>query len=191
MKIQVMLRLRRWCLALLLCLLVSCANGDSLSNQEIDNYLQAYRELRQKAPEMAQQLVNSKLELHKGLPKFNEFEQVIKDAGFENSLDFARVNAAVTWSLSQLEGSRFLKNTDQQMQQLLKDIDQKLQSNTLTAELRQQLETQKAQLKAQFEENKPWADAVQKGAEFFNDPATLETVKARKDEILAVLSGKP
>ncbi len=93
-------------------LLFSCSQvtgkKGTLTDQKIQNYIKAYKGLRENAPGMLKNLNENGETVDAGKAGFADFEKIIKEAGMENYPDFVRTNAKIGVIFSLIEANKGL-----------------------------------------------------------------------------------
>jgi hypothetical protein len=189
-------------------LMISCSGsdkkGESLSAPKIEAYINSYKALREKAPELLNNANSgNKLDQQAG---FNDFEAVLKENGLSYK-EFVILNAKIGAVYSILQGQDFMNQMDNMktagmgqmddgMKQMQTSIDDPNVPEEAKAGLRKSLEEMKAgkaKINEDFDKNKGWADLVMDKAKsltnIFVSKEDIEMVKQYSDKITEAYTG--
>ena len=126
----------------------------TLTDQKIQNYIQAYKGLRENAPQILANLNQNGETIDASSMGFLEFEKIIKDAGMEGYPDFVRTNAKIGVAFSLIEAHKGVNRADNLRESgkemindaiafMQKQIDNPDVPEETKEELRQQIEEHK------------------------------------------------
>lgn len=188
-------------------LMISCSSdkkGESLSAQKIEAYLNSYKTLREKAPELLNNANSGNpLDQQQG---FNNFESVLKENGLTYK-EFVILNAKIGGIYSILQGEDFMNQMenmktagmgemDEGTKQIQISLDDPNVPEEAKKELRKTLEDMKAAkvtINADYDKNKGWADLVMNKAKsitnVFVSKEDIEMVKQYSDKITEAYTG--
>ncbi len=185
------------------------SNKSSLTDENVMNYLSGYKKLREKAPEILQNLNENKNDVESGMQRFNTFEEIIKESGLENYADFVRLNAKIGTIFSVIQANkgmnRFEKlNTDSKtmfdknikfLEEQLADPDVPEETKKEIRETIQKLKNGKTELTKNWEKNEKWANLVlknvQKLTKLIVSKEDIEVVLRHENEIMEAYVGFP
>ena len=195
-------------LAMLVIIIMGCGGvggkNEPLTTQNIDAYLNAYKDLRTSAPEFLNQANSGNVDDQK--QGFTDFESVIKNHGLSYT-EFVKINAKVGGIYSVLNAESYMGemgtkiadgNTqfDDGVKQLKEQIDNPDVPEETKVELRKSIEALKAgkkEVNTDYEKNKYWADLVlDKVKSISNQFITsedIELVKQNFDKITEAYTG--
>jgi major membrane immunogen (membrane-anchored lipoprotein) len=151
-----------------------CSTGEkteSLTAQKIEAYLNSYKELRQKAPDLLYKANSENVDAQ--TQGFSDFEGVTKNNGLSYK-EFVIINAKVGAVYSVLNAQDFMNvmgnmkeqgmdQMDEGMKQMQAQIDDPNVPAEAKEEMKKALEEMKkgkADVNAEFDKNKEWADLV-------------------------------
>jgi hypothetical protein len=126
----------------------------TLTDQKIQNYIQAYKGLRENAPQILANLNQNGETIDASSMGFLEFEQIIKDAGLEDYPDFVRTNAKIGVVFSLIEANKGMKrseNLEQSSKEMIDDAIVFIQSQIDNPDVPEET---KEELRQQIEEHK-------------------------------------
>lgn len=155
-------------------LFYACGSGvktESLTAQKIEAYLNSYKELRQKAPDLLHKANNGSVDSQS--EGFSDFEGVTENNGLSYK-DFVIINAKVGAIYSVLNAQDFMNlmgnMKEQGMDQMddgMKQMQEQLNDPNLPAEAKAEMEKALEEMKknkgvinAEYDKNKEWADLV-------------------------------
>ncbi len=171
-------------------LVLSCSPKVKLTDETIEKYLKAYKGMKAVSPELAKNISTNKVNIAQGMEGFNKIESVIKNAGFTNYAEFVKVNAAIAWSFSKVQGEKFMSETNKNVNSGLATIDKQLNSPNVPEAVKKQLRIQREQLVKDYSKNKPWADLVISGVSKLTDKESLEVIKRHSKELERAFQGR-
>ena len=177
----------------ILLILCSCSSGPSLTDETIEKYIIAYRNLKKIAPE----LLNSAEEVEKGnlnagQEGFQDVEKVITDAGFKDYAEFVNVNSKIAWAFSVLQATTYVDTMDKIIAKGEEDLTIAINDPNISEELRQKLIAARDSLKEEYTKNRKIAMPVLEGTKkFLTDKKSLEVVKKHLKELEAVYIEQP
>lgn len=162
----------------------------TLTDAQVTSYIQAYKNLRKVAPNLA-----AKMRQTEGLPEvgqsgFLEVEKAVQAAGFKDYPEFVRVNAAVAWAFSQGQGKAFMTEMSAAHKQAYAQIDAQLENPALPAATRAELEQARARIEAEYTKNKGWADLTMNLTSNLTNKESVEVVMRRRKELEAAFTGR-
>lgn len=151
-----------------------CGTGEkteSLTAQKLEAYLNSYKELRQKAPELLNKANNENMDAQS--QGFSDFESVTKTNGLSYK-EFAVINAKVGAIYSILNAQDFMNTMgnmkDQGMGQMdegMKQMQAQIDDPNVPAEAKEEMKKaleemkkSKTDINTEFDKNKEWADLV-------------------------------
>jgi hypothetical protein len=193
-----------WMVIVLAVAACSGLQGDPLTGAQIDAYLNAYRALRQKAPDMLNQANSGQLDTQKA--GYQDFERVCKDNGLSYR-EFVVLNAKIGAIYSTLQAENFmgdmekmktdgLQQMDDGMAQLQAQIDNPDVPEESKVEMRKaiaEMKTAQQQVNTDYDKNKGWADLVMDKTKaltnVFVAKEDVELVRQYGDKITAAYTG--
>jgi len=130
----------------------------TLTDQKIQNYIKAYKGLKENAPKILTNLNQNGETIAAGQLGFLEFEKIITDAGMESYPDFVRTNAKIGIIFSLIEANKGMErseNLEQSSKEMIDDamafiqtqIDNPDVPEETRIELRQQIREHKSNKK--------------------------------------------
>ena len=181
----------------------------TITDEQVENYLKAYKKLRETAPDILKGINENSDESKAGKEGYKTFEDIIKESGIESYAEFVRLNAKIGSVFSILQASR---GTDQQAnlqessQEMFSDsyrfIEEQLNDPEVPketkVELRKTLEELKKdseELKETYESNKVIADWVLDKANKISgllvNEADIEAIQTHEEDIFEAYAGFP
>jgi hypothetical protein len=197
-------------LTLLFVLLLSCGGNKgpenvTLTSQKIEGYLNSYKEMKEKTPQILNDVNTKPVELEK--VGVGDFEAIIKKNGLSSFKEFVVINAKVGAVYSILNAEDFmnlmgnmktegLTQLDEGMKQMEAQINDPNVPAEAKAQMKKALEemkANKAKVNSEFDKNKGWADLVldktKSVTNLFIDKAEAELVKQYFEKITEAYTG--
>lgn len=194
-------------------LIFSCQGIDEakslqLTDENIQNYIAAYKNLREAAPDILQS-INENPSAEEGQEQFSGIESAIMDAGLANYPQFVLLNAKIGSTFSIIQASKGMdrfqnlqnsSNTmfDDGMKAIQEQIDDPNIPEETKASLRETLEELKAnqqEMNDTYEQNRVWADFVMETVEditgYIVSEEDIELVKKYETELMEAYVGFP
>ena len=184
-------------------------NESSLTDENVKNYINVYKKLREKAPEILQGLNEGLDDVEDGKVGFSAIEEIIKEGGLQDYPDFVRLNAKIGAIFSILQANKAMDtfeklNTDSKaiLDENIKLLEEQLEDKDIPeetkAEIREtikELKKGKTELSESWEKNKNIAKLVlknvQKLTKLIVSQEDIEVVMRHENEILEAYVGFP
>ena len=181
----------------------------TLTDEKIQNYIKAYKALKDGVPKMLEKLNLESREMSPGEIGFSNIEKMIQDAGLKDYPEFVRLNAkigAVFSILQAKKGMKNFKNLEESSSEMIDDgmkiVQDQINNPDVPEEtkmaLRQQLNEMKKnqkQLHSEYNHNFKWANVVMDKVQDLTDLIVNENdvllVKKYEDEIMHAYVGFP
>lgn len=181
----------------------------TLTDQKIQNYIRAYKGLKENAPKILTNLNQNGETIAAGQIGFLEFEKIIKDAGMEDYPDFVRTNAKIGVIFSLIEANKGMErseNLEESSKDMIDDaivfiqtqIDNPDVPEETKADLRQQIKEHKANKKLiteTYSKNTEIANLVIKQVEKIRgmlvNPSDIEAVQRNHTDLFEAFTGFP
>jgi len=186
-----------------------------LNDDLIKSYLQAYKNVKKVAPDLAK---NGAIDINAAKNSFSKIESEIKAAGMKDFAQFVLVTEAVMWAFSKLQSDKYMSQMDKMTKGDFSDVEggnnlQNAQSDIETSmreildnpdipdetknQIRAQLASSNKEIKdnmtnirADFDKNKKWADIILKFVGGQTNDNNLEVVKRHFNEIESAFAGQ-
>ena len=181
----------------------------TLTDQKIQNYIKAYKRLRENAPKILANLNQNGETIDASSMGFLEFEKIIKDAGMEGYPDFVRTNAKIGVAFSLIEAHKGVNRADNLRESgkemindaiafMQKQIDNPDVPEETKEELRQQIEEHKKNKKLlvkTYSDNTEIANLVIKQVEKIRgmvvNQSDVEAVERNHADLYEAFTGFP
>ena len=181
----------------------------TITDEQVVNYLKAYKGLREKAPGILQDINGNRDQTKAGKDGYNTVEDIIKESGIESYAEFVRLNAKIGSVFSILQANRGMDqqaNLQESSQEMFSDsyrfIEEQINDPEVPeetkVELRKTLEELKKdskELKETYESNKVIADWVMEKANKLSgllvNEADIKVIQAHEEEIFEAYTGFP
>ena len=178
-----------------------------LTDNDIASYIKAYKNMKEKAPSMLEQVNKDKDADVKGKEGFATFEGAIKDGGIADYPTFVKMNAKIGAIFSVMQANSFMEDMGTMTEDGMKTMDNSVKTfdslindpNTpedAKAEYRKaKEETQqgKKDVGENWEKNKKWADLVMEKVNKITgiivDQCDIDMVKKHEKEIMEAYTG--
>lgn len=178
-----------------------------LTDENVSNYIGAYKELREKVPSLLEEINKTNDKENFPTEFYDEFKAIIKKHGIDSYADFVMLNAKIGAIFSIIQGEAGmgkLKSQNGKGLQMIEDginlIKEELKNSNLTDEAREQLKSQLKELKAQkkqlqenWSKNEKWAmwtlEKVKKVSNVLVDSTDIEVIKRHEKEIMEAYAG--
>jgi uncharacterized protein (UPF0147 family) len=192
--------------------LFSCSvveKGTPLTDKDVKNYIEVYKNLRKDAPKMLENINSAPESNQKGLETFNNFEKIIKNGGIKDYATFVMMNAKIgsIFSILQAEsGMQHFENLSESsgsmLEQGIAEIEKILADPNIPEEIKiehrktlQELEKSKSELNQNWDKNKPIAAWVLEKTKQISGLIVTENdiliVKKYEKEIMEAYVGFP
>lgn len=192
--------------------LFSCSvvnKEDKLTEQQVKNYISTYKNLKEKAPDILQQINQNPENSDIGKEKYSEIESIITEGGFRSYSEFVVVNTKIGAIFSILQANSSMQNFDEMTQSGNQSLESSIaeferliaDQNTLEEnkiEYRKAIEELKSaqnKINNDYTENNKWADLVMNGANKITGLIVSEEdallVKNYESQIYEAYSGFP
>lgn len=183
--------------------------GDSLTDEQVLNYIKVYKKMREAAPGMLEKINQNPDDSQAGKEGFNNFENIIKDGGLKDYPQFVMLNAKIgsIFSIMQAtEGMDKFSNMNESSKNMLDEViaeyqkiidDPEMPEETKNSARQgiEELKKSKKELSENWEKNKFLADfvlnQVKKISGLIVDEADIEVVKHHEKEIMEAYVGFP
>jgi predicted ribosome quality control (RQC) complex YloA/Tae2 family protein len=181
----------------------------SITNEQVENYLEAYKKLREKAPEILKDINENSDQTKAGKEGYDSVERIIQESGLESYAQFVILNAKIGTVFSMLQAHKGLnsqENLYESGQDMFDDsnrfIEEQLNDPEVPeetkVELRKTLEELKQnsnELKESYESNKAIANWVMNKAEKIQgllvNESDIEVIQHYEEEIFEAYTGFP
>jgi hypothetical protein len=179
------------CLAVLPACNVINPKQKTLTDDQVVRYIKAYKNLRQVAPHMANELQKRpEAKADPGTAGFLVIEKAVKDAGFKDYPEFVRTNAAIAWAFSQAQGKAFMGEMSDEHKKAYAEIDAKLQDPQVPAAVKQQFKMAKAQIEDNYKKNEGWANVAMNVTSNLTDKESIAVVTRHRKELEAAFTAR-
>jgi len=193
--------------AIFSCGVVGEKDKGTLTDQDVQNYIKAYKALKEQAPGILEQVNKNKGNEQIGKDQFGNIEKTIKDAGIADYPTFVKLNVKIGAIFSIAQGekgmnqfSKMKTDGNQQIADAIKMYDSLIADpNTpenAKAEFRkakEQMNAANQQINQDWEKNKKWADLVmdktKKLTNIFVNEKDIEVVMKHEKEIMEAYTG--
>ena len=166
----------------------------SLTEEDVKNYVNVYKELRAQAPEILEVVNKNPQNADIGLEQYRKIENIIKEGGFESYYDFIFVNSKIGLIFSLLQGQKGLSiyantmtTSDSLFNATIDMLQQQVDDPNTNTETKIEFKRQIEELKQQrqnnqllFEKNQKWAKLV------FNTAKRIQNMYVSKSDIKLV-----
>ncbi len=191
------------------CSTVKKYDTGTLTDQQVLNYIEVYKKLKDKAPEILEAVNKDPENKQTASEQFNVFEDIIKEGGIESYPHFVYLNAKIgsIFSIMQATNSmeqfkEMTESGDKSFEQAIAEVEKQLANPDVPeetkVELRKTLEELKrgqSEVKQNWEENSKWAnlvlDKVNDIAGLIVNEGDVEVVKRHEKEIMEAYMGFP
>lgn len=181
----------------------------TITNEQVENYLEAYKNLREKAPEILKDINENSDQSKAGKEGYDSVERIIQESGLESYAQFVRLNAKIGTIFSMLQAHKGLnsqENLYESGQDMFDDsnrfIEEQLNDPEVPeetkVELRKTLEELKQnsnELKESYVSNKAIADWVMNKAEKIQgllvNESDIEVIQHYEEDIFEAYTGFP
>jgi hypothetical protein len=182
---------------------------DGLTEDQIKNYAETYKNLKEKAPDILQQINQDPENSDIGADKFGEIESIITDGGFRSYQEFVIVNTKIGAIFSIMQANSSMENFEDmnesgnqsfesgiaELERLIADPNTPEDVKNEYRKTIEELKQAKQEVNESYTENKKWADLVMKGADKIQglivSENDLELVKKYEDDIFEAYTGFP
>jgi hypothetical protein len=190
----------------------SCSNwfsNQSLTEDDVKNYINVYKELRAKAPEILEVVNQNPKNADIGLEQYKKIENIIKDGGFESYYNFVFVNSKIGLIFSLMQGQKGLSiyantmtTSDSIFNDMIDMLQQQVDDPNTNTETRIEFKRQIQELKQQrlnnqllYEKNEKWAklifNAAKKIENMYVSESDIKLVEKYEQEIWVTYTGFP
>lgn len=190
--------------------ITSCSfinNSVELTDNQVLSYISTYKELREKAPAILEQVNQNPKNSDIGLEKYKEIESIITNGGFRSFQEFVLINAKIGAVFSLIQADKSINTFDemnkwgnQAFDDGIAEYERLIADPNTTEEMKKEyekgiLELQKAknEVNQNFEYNKKWANTMKKAAEKISGllvtESDFEIVKKYEADIYDAYSG--
>ncbi len=170
----------------------SFLKGPEITDQVVENYINAYEGVKRVAPQFLSQMdqAGGDPAATQGDEAYHKIEAVIKESGFSSYAEFVQVNAKIAAHFSLLEGRGFADKMEQMHAIGTEEFDQALANPDLPPAARAELERARQEVIDNYARNKPYAEGVLKATELATDEKTLEVLRRHQDRLRKVFAGR-
>jgi len=179
-----------------------------LTDENVSNYIEAYKELREKLPSILVEINKTNDKENFPTDFYEQFNEIIKKHGIDSYSEFVMLNAKTGAIFSIIQGEAGMgkiKNQNINGQQVIDDgiklIEEELKNPNLPDETRKQLESQIKELRAQkrqsqgeWSKNEKWAmwtlEKVKKVSNIVVDSTDIEVIKRHELELMEAYAGR-
>ena len=181
----------------------------TITDEQVENYLKAYKMLREKAPDILQGINENSNQTKADKKGYNTIEGIIKESGIESYAEFVRLNAKIGSVFSILQANRGMNqqaNLQESGQDMFNDsyrfIEEQLDDPEVPEETKvelrktmEELKKDSKELKETYESNKVIADWVMDKANKISgllvNEADIKVIQAHEEEIFEAYTGFP
>lgn len=160
-----------------------------LTDELIEKYIVAYRELRKQGPDILNQVNEANGDVTKQLDGFNNIENTIQAAGFKDYPEFVVVNARIAWAFNVTEGIFAVGDFESMKNNGLFTIDSLLQDPAIPEETKVELRKGREKIVSQWNNDKKWADFTLDKIKKLTSDADMEVIRRHRRQLLEVYSG--
>jgi len=187
------------------CNFLSKEKDNTLSDQDVMDYIKVYKELREKGPDFLKN-VNENVD-SKGNEGFEKFENIIKEGGIKDYATFVKMNAKIGAIFSIAQGDKsvdsfgkMVVDGQKQFDEAIKDFDAKLNDPNFPEDAKEEIRKSKKEmqeakkkLQSEWENNSKWANWVlektKKISGIIVNEKDIEVVMRHEKEIMEAYTG--
>ncbi len=194
----------------LILFLLSCSlidKKESLTGEQIENYIETYTQLREEAPEILESINIDPKNAELGKEQYAKIQKIIKEGGFDNYSQFIITNAKIGSIFSILQAETGMENFEDlnensnkmlddgiaEIDKILNDPDIPEDIKVEQRKIKEELLKGTKQLEESWKKNKKWADKVMKSTKKFTglfiSEDDIAIVKEYEDKIMEAYTG--
>ncbi len=194
----------------LILFLLSCSlidKKESLTDEQIENYIATYTQLREESPEILESINIDPKNAELGKEEYAKIQEIITNGGFDNYYQFIVTNAkigSIIGILKAQSGSENIENLTDNNQELIDDgiaeIEKILNDPSISEEIKEEQRKLKEELikgteklQKNWDKNKKWAKKVMKSTKkitgLFISEEDIAIVKKHEDKIMEAYTG--
>lgn len=167
------------------------APAGELTDERVQNYINAVKKLHKLGPKLPQKIAESKNNQVGKVDLYNEIDQLVKDEGFTDYFDFVRINAKVAWAWNISQGHIAMDKFQKMNDNGIKQIDEALKTPNLPQETRQELLKAKEEIQKNWNHNKKYADISLNFVKPLTNQNDLTMIKKYQKELMEAYTSIP
>lgn len=189
------------------CAVISGAKKNKLTEEKVQNYINVYKELREQAPEILENINQDPKNADIGKEEYKKIKKLIDNGGFESYAEFVYTNAKIGSVFSILQAQKGMENFDNMndsgndmfddaIAEIQKNIDNPETPEDVRQELIKQIEEMKEGqdlMNETFEKNEELAKFVLKTVDKISglivDENEIKIIEKYEEEIMATYVG--